>query len=81
MKTFIKTFIHGIEAFLFDYTLKRKVRIANKLAKQNRYKYMVLNMGGKPVIKQRNIVKKYCLKGVFNCSLETIEKNALYKTY
>ena len=59
MKTFIKTFIHGIEAFLFDYKLKR----------------------GKPVIKQRNIVKRYCQKGVFNCSLETIEKNALYKTY
>ena len=50
MKTFIKTFIHGIEAFLFDYKLKRKVRLANKLAKQNRYKYMVLNMGGKPLI-------------------------------
>jgi hypothetical protein len=62
MKTFIKTFIHGIEAFLFDYKLKRKVRLANNLAKQNWYKYMVFNMGGKPVIIQRNFVKRFCQK-------------------
>lgn len=77
----MKAFKHGIKAFIFDWRLKRKIRLANRLSKENKYKYLVLNTGGKPVIKQRNIVKEYCRQKVFNCSLETIERNALYKTY
>jgi hypothetical protein len=68
-------------AWIFDLRFKRACKRADKYAKTTGYKALVLMLGGKPVVKYRKVLKEEIKSKEWRCSLETLEKHALYKTY
>jgi len=73
--------IKFIKALIYDWRVKRACKKADKYTKTTGYKALVLLIGGKPVVKYRKMLKEEIKRGSWACSLETLEKRAIYKTY
>jgi hypothetical protein len=63
------------------FRLKMAIRKANKLYRETRYKYMVILWRNKYIVISRKKAKELVRQKYFGCSLETIERMAIYKTY
>lgn len=68
-------------ALIFDWRFKRACKKADQYTKTTGYKCLVLMIGGKPVVKYRKVLKEEIKNKNWVCSLEILEKHALYKTY
>ncbi len=73
----------AIRNFILNRRIKKAVEQANKLHKETRFNYMVINMNNKPICIQRKKVKELIAAKVFkkNVTMEMLEKTAYYKTY
>ncbi|MCL2291219.1 MAG: hypothetical protein FWC34_11065 [Bacteroidetes bacterium] len=70
-----------IKACIYDWRVKRACKKADKYAKTTGYKVLVLLIDGKPIVKYRKVLKEEIKRKNWKCSLEMLEKRALYKTY
>lgn len=73
--------IKYFKALIFDFRFKRACKKAEKYYKTTRSHVLVLMIKGKPVVKYRRCLKDEIKQKKWNCSIETLEKYALYKTY
>jgi len=73
--------IKFFKTLIFDWRFKRACKTADKYYKTTGYKALVLMLGGKPVVKYRKVLKEEMKRKIWGCSLEILEKRALYKTY
>ena len=73
--------IKFFRAWIFDVRFKHACKKADKYKKTTNYNALVLMIGGKPVVKYRKIIKEEIKRKQWNCSIETLERHALYKTY
>jgi len=68
-------------AIIFDWRFKHACKRADRYKKTTRYKALVLCIDGKPIVKYRKVLKEEIKRKQWNCSIETLERHALYKTY
>jgi hypothetical protein len=61
--------------------LKRAIKKANRLYNQTGYQYLVLLYRNKFIVKSRKEIKELVRLKYFGCSLQTIERIAIYKTF
>ena len=73
--------IKFLKNWIFSRRFKSACKKADRYQITTRRKALVLLIGGKPVVKYRKTLKEEVKRKYWNCSLETLERKALYKTY
>lgn len=70
------------KAIIFKLRLRRAIREANRLREQNRQKYYVLNIGGRPVAVSKRRIQQLAAEGAYRPGISSrdIQAKALYKT-
>ena len=69
-----------IKTLIYEYRMKKAIRKANEYHKLTGNKFLVVNVGGKLVVKSKKNLKYLIKTGVVNCSIQEIEELALYIT-
>jgi hypothetical protein len=65
---------------LFERRLSRLIDRANALHRQTGYKYMIVNLGGRPVMKPRRQWKLLCRTRRIRATIHELDRRALYIT-
>lgn len=65
---------------LFEYRLNRAIKKANRLRKLTKYKYFVILWKNKPIAIPKRTIKNWVKRKRLKCTIQDIEKTALYIT-
>lgn len=73
--------IKKIKKWIALQKIKKAIKKAEEYYKETRYHALVLKYNGKYKVFSRKHLKSLVKAKFFKCSLETLEKSAIYKTY